>query len=291
MLPLPLFPLSHTLLFVVIVQFEFKFHFINLPQPPACRGASAVRSLGALSRTRALFCALSMMFVCLRLQPWTLLCLCTYSLCLWLRCLIDVRFICLRLQPLTTFGLLACALFHSLRLSLLCIHSLIEVRFICLRRLVRLTLTQPSGCLRLSLCLCIHTLSLSLCRCLRWVRHRLRGHRCWRRRHRQSFTNFQCERARLLFTVYSARFVRCCCVCVCRTKCVLEVCVCVYVCVSSPSTYHSPLTNPTTNSPAQIASPFVIHSNLGEIRQSQTFLLLFCCCAAAALLCCCCCNL
>lgn len=149
----------------VIVQFEFKFHFINLPQPPACREASAVRSLGALSRTRALFCALSMMFVCLRLQPWTLLCLCTYSLCLCLRCLIDVRFICLRLQPLTTFGLLGCALSHSLRLSLLCIHSLIEVRFICQRRLVRLTLTQPSACLRLSLCLCIHSLSLSAAAC------------------------------------------------------------------------------------------------------------------------------
>lgn len=104
-------------------------------------------------------------------------------------------------------------------------HSLIGVRFICLHRLVRLTLTQPSGCLRLSLTL------LSLCRCLRRVRHRLRGHRCWRRRHRQSFTNFQCERARHLFTVYSARFVRCCCcVCVCRIKCVvLEVCACVYV--------------------------------------------------------------
>lgn len=181
------------LVVVVIVQFEFKFHFINLPQPPASREASA-----ALSRSLS---RCSLPHSCTALHALSDICLLAPAAC-------D----CVRHSP-TAFS------------ALLCMHSLIAVRFICLRRLVRLTLTQPSGCLRLSLS------SLSLCRCLRRVRHRLRGHRCWRRRHRQSFTNFQCERARHLFTVYSARFVRCCCcVCVCRIKCVvLEVCACVYV--------------------------------------------------------------
>lgn len=186
------------MLVVVIVQFEFKFHFINLPQPPASREASAALALSLSLSWRSL--------------PHS---------CTALHALSDIRLPapaacdCVRHSP-TAFGSLLCCA---------CTDS--GVRFICLRRLVRLTLTQPSGCLRLSLTL------LSLCRCLRRVRHRLRGHRCWRRRHRQSFTNFQCERARHLFTVYSARFVRCCCcvcVCVCRIKCVvLEVCACVYV--------------------------------------------------------------
>lgn len=116
------FALSLTPMLVVvvaIVQFEFKFHFINLPQPPASREASAALalslSLGALSRTRALLCMLSLIFVCLRLQP------------------------------VTAFGTLPQP---SALSALLCMHSLTVVRFICLRRLVRLTLTQPSGCLR-----------------------------------------------------------------------------------------------------------------------------------------------
>lgn len=163
-----------------------------LPQPPASREASAALalslSLGVLSRTRALLCMLSLIFVCLRLQP------------------------------VTAFGTLP-------QPSALCsaVHALSHWRSFHLPASSRQAHSHTAFGLP----------SLSLCRCLRCVRHRLRGHRCWRRRHRQSFTNFQCERALHLFTVYSARFVRCCCcvcVCVCRIKCVvLEVCACVYV--------------------------------------------------------------
>lgn len=179
---------------VVTVQFEFKFHFINLPQPPASRGDSA-----ALSRSLS---RCSLPHSCTALHALSLI------------------FVCLRLQPVTAFGTLP-------QPSALCsaVHALSHCRSFHLPASSRQAHSHTAFGLP----------SLSLCRCLRRVRHRLRGHRCWRRRHRQSFTNFQCERARHLFTVYSARFVRCCCcvcvcVCVCRIKCVLlEVCACVYV--------------------------------------------------------------
>lgn len=104
------------LVVVVIVQFEFKFHFINLPQPPASREASA-----ALSRSLS---RCSLPHSCTALHALSDICLLAPAAC-------D----CVRHSP-TAFS------------ALLCMHSLIAVRFICLRRLVRLTLTQPSGCLR-----------------------------------------------------------------------------------------------------------------------------------------------
>lgn len=168
------------------IQIPFYQFYLSLLQAEELRLRTRALSHDALSHTRALLCMLSLIFVCLSLQP------------------------------VTAFGTLP-------QPSALCsaVHALSHWRSFHLPASSRQAHSHTAFGLP----------SLSLCRCLRRVRHRLRGHRCWRRRHRQSFTNFQCERARHLFTVYSARFVRCCCcVCVCRIKCVvLEVCACVYV--------------------------------------------------------------
>lgn len=112
---------SHVVVVVIVIycsiriQIPFYQFYLSLLQAEKLRLRSRALSHGALSRTRALLCMLSLIFVCLRLQP------------------------------VTAFGTLPQP---SALSAVLCIHSLTVVRFICLRRLVRLTLTQPSGCLR-----------------------------------------------------------------------------------------------------------------------------------------------